>query len=537
MAVATEPSMMVIDPSSSVATTSTATTTKTTTNDAKRPSPTLKIPDIEKPLRPMKKVLPRLVERNLPFGQSRNQIRVHHNLGWRIFNLVRNDLFHVLMTLPTLVSLVGLIVLWTGVIVLYGALYVLFDHHDPEVSCGLGTVGEPIGFGAAFAFSLETCTTVGYGLPSGTNAFFEEQCQSLQFIIYTQMLWSMIFNAILLAFLYTRLSRSSSRGIQVIFSEKAICTIDRNQIRFQIRLYDADAANPIVEAHVRLYAIAKHQPEPRTLRILHPCDELSSMLFLSLPSLVTHHVDMHSRLHPPVPDPEESTMIPRPFDGQGLILREADARVGNRDDFSCPICGEAYGTFERWVRHVRYQQIAEKKDGWPIAGSHLSITEEELQMPDDPITKYSGRTLGGDDETTEKDRTSWVEKEATIIHDVREHFENEISEVLCIVEGIDPFLSGTFQAVHSYQIQNIVFDAKARFRPCLDVSRNSIRVDLNRFHEIVTGDIDEGYVDDHGEAKDVYSRHRQVHSASWSSQVDGKVRNKRIRTTPSRQPS
>merc|ERR1719401_2989461 len=121
-------------------------------------------------------------------------------------------------------------------------------------------------------------------------------------------------------------------------------------------------------------------------------------------------------------------------------------------------------------------------------------------------------------------KPSQAETEASIIQKVREHFENEISEVLCIVEGIDPFLSGTFQAVHSYQIQDIVFEATARFRPCLDVSRNSIRVNLDRFHEIDSGDIDEDYVDYH----DTYTHRRDVNSAS-PSRVGGTLPKKRIR--------
>merc|ERR1712176_1744175 len=200
--------------------------------------------------------------------------------------------------------------------------------------------------------------------------------------------------------------------------------------------------------------------------------------------------------------------------------REVDARTGNREDFVCPICGEAFGTIERWIRHVRYQQIAEKIDGWPIEGSHLSIAEETLQMLD-PAQNYLS-PFKEDRKTNGKMKPSQAETEASIIQKVREHFENEISEVLCIVEGIDPFLSGTFQAVHSYQIQDIVFEATARFRPCLDVSRNSIRVNLDRFHEIDSGGIDE--------AKDTYPHRRDINSSS-PSRVGGTLRKKRIRTS------
>lgn len=160
-------------------------------------------------------------------------------------------------------------------IILFGAAYVGIDHYDPTVNCGLNPEeGIPINFGSAFAFSLETCTTVGYGLPSGSNAFFDAACPGLQTVIYLQMVWSMMFNAFLFAFFYTRLAKSDSRGIQVIFSNKALVSVVNNQVRFQIRVYDIDGRHPVVEAHVRIYAVSKRRPVPQPLRVLQPNDDL-----------------------------------------------------------------------------------------------------------------------------------------------------------------------------------------------------------------------------------------------------------------------
>ena len=52
-------------------------------------------------------------------------------------------------------------------------MYVLIDSREPDVECGLSNRGDPIEFYGAFAFALETTTTVGYGLPGGGNGFFE----------------------------------------------------------------------------------------------------------------------------------------------------------------------------------------------------------------------------------------------------------------------------------------------------------------------------------------------------------------------------
>lgn len=129
---------------------------------------------------------PRMVLRDLPLYQSKNRLAVEHNQGWNLLKLLRHDWFHVFLNIPTCRSLVFLLCIWTGMILLFASIYMAFDNANPQIDCGLGNATSPIEFGGAFAFSLETCTTVGYGLPSGKNAFFEN-CPGLQVVIYFQM--------------------------------------------------------------------------------------------------------------------------------------------------------------------------------------------------------------------------------------------------------------------------------------------------------------------------------------------------------------
>jgi hypothetical protein len=146
------------------------------------------------------------------------------------------------------------------------------------------------------------------------------------------MVWSMLFNGFLFAFMFARLGRSELRGAQVLASSKAIVSLSNSgQVRFQMRLFDVDAQNPVVEAHVRLYALMKDRPVPRPIRILQPNDELGSVLFLSLPYVVVHHIDVYSMLHPYTPDSDLSS---------GLILRQVDSVTASREEIFCPICGE-----------------------------------------------------------------------------------------------------------------------------------------------------------------------------------------------------
>ena len=264
---------------------------------------------------------------------------IFSHLRWSIYLLVwKYDWFHVLLRQPTWLSLLALIGVWTAMILVFAGVYVAVDKKDTH-GCGLGADGDPIEFGPAFAFSLETCTTVGYGLPNSVNSFFDSRCGYLQFVIYLQMVWSMMFNAFLFAFFYNRLGRCEARAVQVVLANQAVVNLSPNgQVRFQIRIFDVDAGHPVVEAHVRLLAVHKRAPVPRQLRLLQPNDELGGNLFLSLPTVVAHHIDVYSLLHPPV----ETSTGP-----SGIDLRQVDSATGGRDEIICPICGESFGEFPR----------------------------------------------------------------------------------------------------------------------------------------------------------------------------------------------
>lgn len=395
-----------------------------------------------------KPTFPRLILRNLPFFQSKNKVSVIHNKGLDIAPLLQHDWFHVFLRLPSKYSITIMLSVWTGMVLAFAGLYIAFDNSNEKEVCRLGdSPNDIITFGAAFAFSVETCTTVGYGLPSGTNAFFEG-CQGLQVLIYLQMIWSMLFNAFLFAFLYNRIGRSESRGAQVVQSKNAIVTVVNGQIRLQSRIYDIDARHPVVEAHVRLYVVMKERPVPRPLRLLQPNDELGGMLFLSFPTVVTHHIDVYSLLYPP--DGEDLPVSPA-----GLILRQVDSATANREDCICPICSESYGTHERWAQHVRYMAMTERMSNFPVEGSHQSLKARDLRKPKAPS-----------------------------LQECKDFFEENVAELIFLVEGIDPLLSGTFQALHSYRFEDIIWQESVRFSPCIQVMGSSVEVDLDRFHEV-----------------------------------------------------
>ena len=484
----------------------------------------------------------RLVIRDLPFRQSSNVFQVRPRRcspGQGFLRLLyREDWFHVLLRLRTPFSLLVLLLLWTLLVVIFAAIYAGIDAYDPTVSCGLGAAGFPISYRAAFAFSLETCTTVGYGLPSSSNAFFEN-CSSLQVAIYFQMVLSMLFNALLLSFVWSRLGRCETRGAQVLFGDKAVLRREEGgdgapRYSLGVRIYDADSVHPIVEAHVRLYAVSHaalgradrpgarqlRDVRMRPMRVASPDDDLGAVMMTSLPTSVLHHIDLHSPVCPPARrerGPEggrvgmRSGFVTEPA-GFDHALREVDSAVGGRDGLRCAVCGETYGTVANLVQHIRYTRRLEEHDDVPMPGSHQEIDLEAVfgdrsSSPGDAKEdgeaegeENAGRTEAGGDTRID------VDPPAPWYHEFQKHLEAEEIEIICVAEAIEPVVSGTFQALQSYTAEDICYGAD--FAPCVmadsdadeplswadwlwgcligrSVEGRSMRVDLDSFHEVV----------------------------------------------------
>ncbi|GMI21115.1 hypothetical protein TeGR_g14970, partial [Tetraparma gracilis] len=198
----------------------------------------------------------RFVKRNLPFRQSSNTMNVsfvHQQrylfgskflgdifLPNRITQLKRMDWYHLYLRLPTYISFFLLLLVWTTSILCFTGIYIGVDSFNPAVDCGLSGPGGTVTFNTAFAFSLETTTTVGYGLPGGSNGFFNN-CPGLQIAIYLQMMSSIAFNAFLFAFIFARLARCERRGYQVVWGDKAVVNKVGGKYFLDVRVFDVDA--------------------------------------------------------------------------------------------------------------------------------------------------------------------------------------------------------------------------------------------------------------------------------------------------------
>ena len=226
---------------------------------------------------------------------------------------------------------------------------------------------------AAFSFSMITATTTGYGFVEDgiTDPNFYYDCDSLVAVVWLQTVVSLVLNAALVGIIFARLGRADKRSHQVIFSNRACIRCVHGNFYFAFQVYDLNRTNPVVEAHVRCYAILSENDgtyaakfQTRYMRLQNPNDELGANLFLSIPCTVVHAIDNWSPLFPPDVEREHWEHYADNFVHNasnryvfpGVVLRDSDGADGSRESVSCPICGDSFLTDEHLLRHIRYMQ-------------------------------------------------------------------------------------------------------------------------------------------------------------------------------------
>ncbi len=107
--------------------------------------------------------LPRLITRDYPYHQSSNRVQVFPKNHRAVFRLLVKSYFYVLLRIPFCYSFPIILFIWYLMIWVFASVYQSIDSSNFNLNkdCGLGDPGVPITIHTAYAFSLETCTTVG----------------------------------------------------------------------------------------------------------------------------------------------------------------------------------------------------------------------------------------------------------------------------------------------------------------------------------------------------------------------------------------
>ena len=144
--------------------------------------------------------------------------------------------------------------------------------------------------------------TIGYG----TRDVFFDNCWEASVLIFLESIVSILLDCISLGIVYSHISSGRRRATSILFSDRAVIHRVHGELFLAFQVVE-QKKHPLVEAHVRCYAVRDETDawgrrvefQPCAMRLDKPDDEMGSMLFLSLPSLVMHRLDAWSPLVPP----------------------------------------------------------------------------------------------------------------------------------------------------------------------------------------------------------------------------------------------
>jgi len=173
------------------------------------------------------------------------------------------DLWHTLLDSPLRIVSLVFFGLYLFVIFVFTLLFWALSE-----TCQL-EVGT---FSSAWAFSLETIMTIGFGFPEGSKSYFE-QCNSVLVLITAESILGCVCDAICVGLVFARLSRAQTRANTVIFSRHAVVRRVHGKLHLMFQAAEM-RKHQLVEAHVRCYTVSRH-----------PCRGSESKIYIKTASM------------------------------------------------------------------------------------------------------------------------------------------------------------------------------------------------------------------------------------------------------------
>ncbi|KAM8824050.1 ATP-sensitive inward rectifier potassium channel 12-like isoform 1-T2 [Synchiropus picturatus] len=176
-----------------------------------------------------------------------------------------------------------------------GHLHGDMEYHSEEegfVPC----VTQVNSFVAAFLFSIETQTTIGYGARCVT-----EKCPAAVFMVVFQSIMGCIIDAFMIGAIMAKMARPKKRAETLLFSRNAVIAMRDGKLCFMFRVANLRKSH-IVEAHVRAQLVKPRYTEEGEYI---PLDQIDmnvgydkgiDRLFLVAPLTVIHEIDEESPL-------------------------------------------------------------------------------------------------------------------------------------------------------------------------------------------------------------------------------------------------
>ncbi|CAK6963255.1 ATP-sensitive inward rectifier potassium channel 12 [Scomber scombrus] len=151
-------------------------------------------------------------------------------------------------------------------------------------------------FVAAFLFSIETQTTIGYGSRCVT-----EECPAAVFMVVFQSIVGCIIDAFMIGAIMAKMARPKKRAETLLFSHNAVIAMRDGKLSLMFRVANLRKSH-VVEAHVRAQLVKPRYTEEGEYIPLDQIDmnvgydKGTDRLFLVAPLIVIHEIDEESPL-------------------------------------------------------------------------------------------------------------------------------------------------------------------------------------------------------------------------------------------------
>ena len=400
----------------------------------------------------------------------------------------------------------------------YMLVFLLFTpiYYAISDKCGL-EIGDNSGrpFVDALYLSIETMTTIGYGVPDQ----FYNGCGWGLICVAGQSLIGFMMNAVLFGTVFTRIARAHRRGNSIKFTDKVV--IQQVRGRYFLMFQAMDVRNhQCLQVTAKLWCV-RHDWEAENpcqivgMRMLQPDDSIGSTLLLATPNMIVHEIDVWSPLHPPKRQvPGESVGSPlTEYQWPSPMQRLDDSHTANRPAWPCKVCGEVYPTEDVLKKHCAYNTNIEEDFSAHCMHCHLTFPDREELMAH-LKTSHPHMAAPSDQQLREErpelffahsyhyDNAGNAYKEASSskAQTPKTGTEEEIHgwmvesqpEIIAVISAVDSVTGSSFEAVKSYTVDDVLWNHA--FEPCTSrtpqesgdwyVAHGKVTIDLDKYNEV-----------------------------------------------------
>ncbi|XP_022092720.1 G protein-activated inward rectifier potassium channel 3-like [Acanthaster planci] len=186
-------------------------------------------------------------------------------------------------------------IVWVIIAVAHGDMY--YQSRNITDPAWQPCVDNVDSFTSSFLFSVETQTTIGYGVRSVTEA-----CPHAILVVVIQSVVSCLIDAVMIGCIFAKIARPKKRAATLKFSKNAVIAQRDGRFCFMFRVGDIRDSH-LFEAHLRAYLIKPRVTAEGEIIPLHSFnmdldfDTGEDRIFLVWPLIICHEIDEDSPLY------------------------------------------------------------------------------------------------------------------------------------------------------------------------------------------------------------------------------------------------